>query len=287
MTELPTVSVIMPSWNEAKTIGTQLAALARQEGATPTEIIVADNGSSDGTLDVVRSYQELLPQLRWIVADNVAGPSHARNAAARVATGDVLAFCDSDDEVDERWLVELLRGLDLGDFASGPLATERLNRSDAMEWRPTSEGPPGSDVFLPVAVTSNMAIRRELFVNSGMFDESFVWGHDDEYSYRLQLAGRRHVFVRSAVVHYRLRSSFRALMRREYQDEVAAAHLFAAFGSCGYPRLSPLDVLKHWAWLLVHVIDLRRRSTAGRWLRKAAGIAGRIRGSLKYRVLYL
>ena len=288
MNDYPTVAVIMPAFNEAATIGGQLDALARQEEVTPTEIIVADNGSTDETLDVVRSYQERLPQLRWIVAAGVSGPSHARNEAAKVATADVLAFCDSDDVVDDRWLVELVRGLAAVDLASGPLSTERLNERYQSGWRPTpQQGPPRAGAFHPVAVTSNMAIRRDLFLLVGMFDESFTWGHDDEFSYRLQLKGLSYAYVPTAVVHYRLRSSVRAMMRREFQDEVAAAHLFSVFGAEGYPRASPLGVLKHWAWLLLHVGDLRRRETAGRWLRKAAGAVGRLRGSLRYRVIYL
>jgi glycosyltransferase involved in cell wall biosynthesis len=285
---LPSVSVIMPAWNEAATIGEQIEALARQEDVTPLEIVVADNGSTDATLEIVDSYRERLPQLRWIVADAVKGPSHARNEGAKVATGDVLAFCDSDDVVDDRWLVELLRGLEGADLVSGPLSTVRLNDSVRIAWRPTDQhGPPRAGSFLPIAVTSNLAIRRGLFLRVGMFDESFTRGEDDEFSYRLQLSGYTYSFVPTAVVHNRLRSSVRALMRREFQDEVASAHLFAVFGARGYPRASPIGVLKHWAWLLVHVVDLRRRATGGRWLRKAAGAVGRIRGSIRYRVIYL
>jgi glycosyltransferase involved in cell wall biosynthesis len=286
MTSYPTVSVIMPAYNEADTIGYQLAALSRQEILAPLEVIVADNGSTDGTLEVVESWRETLPQLVWIVADSVRGPSHARNSAARIARGEVLAFCDSDDEVDPRWLLELVTGLSEADLVGGTLDTSRINSETALTWRDVALGNASQETYLPTVVTSNMAIRASTFRELGMFDEEFVWGHDHEFSYRAQLAGYTHRFVPSAVVHYRIKPSLRSLVLREYQDAVAAAHVYASYRDRGLPRRRVSHALKIWLWLLVHLPDLTRVATRGRWLRKSAGVVGRLVGSARYRVLY-
>lgn len=283
---LPSVSVIMPAWNEAATIGEQLEALARQEDVTPLEIIVADNGSTDATLEIVESYRERLPQLRWIVADAVQGPSHARNEGAKVAAGEVLAFCDSDDVVDDRWLVELVRGLSDAGLVGGRLDLQRLNDGEKLIWREIRDPLVPDSGVLAKALSSNMAISSSLFFDVGMFNEDFVWGHDHEFAYRVQLLGHRFSFIPGALVHYRIKTSMCALLRREYQDSVGAAHVYATYRRQGAERQSLFDATKVVLWLIVHVPDLRRRATAGRWLRKVAGLAGRISGCLRYRVLY-
>jgi glycosyltransferase involved in cell wall biosynthesis len=286
MTVRPSVSVIMPAFNEASTIGDQLAALARQVDVQPAEVIVADNGSTDGTLEVVRGYVEQLPQLRWLVADSRRGPSHARNAGARAATGEVLAFCDADDVVDDRWLSELLGGLEGADLVGGVLETELLNAPEVLVWRDVPGGMAAHETNLPTVVTSNMAIWASAFSDLGMFDEDFVWAHDHEFSYRAQLAGYVQGAVPGAVVHYRIKADPRALARREYQDSVGMAHVYAHYRGRGLPRRPLGQALKIWLWLLVHLLHLARPVERGRWLRKAAGAVGRVAGSIRYRVFY-
>src|SRR5688500_9296124 len=97
-------SVVVPVRDGAATIGEQLAALAQQDFPGSWEVVVADNGSRDGTADVVRSFRDRLPGLRLVDASARPGASHARNAGAAAATGEVLAFCDADDVVDPGWL---------------------------------------------------------------------------------------------------------------------------------------------------------------------------------------
>ena len=286
MTSKPTVSVIMPAYNEASTIGVQLAALTRQRDIQPTEVIVADNGSTDETVAVARSYSDRVPMLRVILADAVRGPSHARNEGAKLAVGQVLAFCDSDDEVDEGWLSALLRGLQDADLVGGRLAFDRLNSSSTIAWRDLSAARASTESGLVKVLTSNMAIRADVFRGVGMFDEAFTWGHDHEFSYRVQLAGHRCVRTPEAVVHYRIKETMRDLVRREYQDWVGAAHVHARYRDRGSPPREVWETPKSLVWLLVHLPDLLRRATAGRWLRKAAGIIGRAHGSVRYRVLY-
>src|ERR1700756_5684791 len=97
------LSVIIPCYNVGDNIAAQLEALAGQQWSEPWEVIVADNGSTDNSLQVVRECARRLPELRIIDASGKAGAAHARNVGARAATGDYLAFCDADDEVAPGW----------------------------------------------------------------------------------------------------------------------------------------------------------------------------------------
>lgn len=72
------VSVLLPVRDGVTTIGEQLAALATQTYGGPWELLIIDDGSSDGTLDVVTRWRDRLPQLR-IVSAGGNGVAHARN----------------------------------------------------------------------------------------------------------------------------------------------------------------------------------------------------------------
>jgi len=281
------VSVVVPALNAAATIGDQLLALSRQERVIPFEVIVADNGSTDGTPGVVAQYAAHLPRLRCIDASDSKGAAAARNAGAQLAVGEILAFCDADDVVDERWLAELRDGLAHADFVGGALDMKRLNDPDALKWRPAAGVRTEGSVFLPHAPSGNFAVWRKVFIAVGMFDESFGRGEDNEISYRLQLHGYTYEHLSNAVVHYRLRHGLHDVWRQGFDSGLADVRLYGRFRQFGFPRRSAADVLRSLLWLVVKVPSLTRRSEIGLWLRKAGLQLGRCVGSASYRVLYL
>jgi len=88
----PTVSVIVPTYNRASLIEKTLESLLVQTHP-PHEIIVVDDGSTDDTAQVVARFS---PQVRYVLQEN-GGVSRARNHGASLASGEWLAFVDSDD----------------------------------------------------------------------------------------------------------------------------------------------------------------------------------------------
>lgn len=90
-----TVSVIIPTYNRAQLL-TQAIDCLLEQTRVPDEIIVVDDGSTDNTLEVLARYG---PPVRVIQQEN-AGPGIARNRGIEAATGDLLAFLDSDDTLD-------------------------------------------------------------------------------------------------------------------------------------------------------------------------------------------
>lgn len=117
------VSVIIPAHQAAKTIGAAVHSAAAQRPA-PEEIIVVDDGSTDGTAEVAGA----LPGVHVLRHDRPAGPSAARNRAAGQARGELLAFLDADDTWLPGKLDRQLRALDrhpravaaAGDWVRGP-----------------------------------------------------------------------------------------------------------------------------------------------------------------------
>lgn len=101
---MPTVSILLPTYNRAKFLGEAISA-ALSQTFTDLEIVLVDDGSSDGTRELVESFAKDDDRVRYIYQDN-AGVSVARNRAMRESRGDLIAFLDSDD-VWMPWKLEL------------------------------------------------------------------------------------------------------------------------------------------------------------------------------------
>jgi cellulose synthase/poly-beta-1,6-N-acetylglucosamine synthase-like glycosyltransferase len=101
--DLAVISVIVPVLNGMPWLAEQLRALVGQECSEPWEVVVADNGSTDETKSVVQEWAARIDKIRLVDASTVRGPGAARNAGARAARGELLAFCDADNVVQPGW----------------------------------------------------------------------------------------------------------------------------------------------------------------------------------------
>jgi len=92
-------SVVIPAYNAAETIHATLDSVLGQT-VPPDEILVMDDGSTDGTASLVQSYE---PRISIFTQQN-SGPSHSRNVLCKLAHGDLIAFLDADDLWHPRYL---------------------------------------------------------------------------------------------------------------------------------------------------------------------------------------
>jgi glycosyltransferase involved in cell wall biosynthesis len=285
------VSVVIPVLNGAATLGQQLAALASQTYAGPWEVVVADNGSTDGTAELVAAWTGRVPGLRTVDASARRGTNHARNVGADAAEGRLLAFCDADDVATPGWLAALVAGLEHHDLAGGRLDEVALNDPMVRAWRwdRDSAGLPRALRFLPYAVSANLAMRADVLAGLGGWNEDYLRGGSEiELCWRAQLAGYRLGYVPEAVMRYRHRSSRGAFLYQQYEYGRAEVQLYRAFRPRGLPRQRISRSCWAWAWTLVHLPDLwRSPAHQGRWLRKAAFRVGRLHGSVRFRALCL
>lgn len=192
------VSVVIPMYNAAATIAACLDACRRQT-LEPFEIIVADDGSNDGSGSIVAGQTDIVH-----VRQENGGPAAARNLGARNASGDIVAFTDADCVPQPDWLEALVAKFEAGVVGVG--GTYGIANPESLLARlvhaeiQARHARFGEEVdFLG---SFNVAYRREDFVAAGGFDEAFTAasGEDNDLAYRLQDRGGRLRFTPEAVV---------------------------------------------------------------------------------------
>jgi glycosyltransferase involved in cell wall biosynthesis/predicted O-methyltransferase YrrM len=283
------LSVIIPCLNAADTIATQLEALADQCWSEPWEVIVADNGSTDGTQAVVERYQKRFRNCRLVDASDRRGGAHARNVGARFAMGEALVFCDADDAVGQGWVRAIGEALAKYDFLASRKEWEKLN----PPWLYRNHGRPQEDglqvisypPYLPHAGGSGLGVKRLVHEAVGGFDESLPRLMDTDYCFRIQRAGVKLHFVQEAVVHGRYRNTLRGIFHQ--------SRLWAKYNVLMYKRYrQPAERLvqpwrRHadaWRRLVRSLPQLRSPDGRVRWIRRLGWQIGLLQGSIRYLV---
>jgi len=214
------VSVVIPVRNGAATIGEQLTALAGQRASCTWELVVADNGSTDGTCARIAVHPITgVIQTRIVDASRGIGANVARNEGIGAARGSLVVLCDSDDVVAAGWLQGYWTALGGGRpaVAAGPIDMSRLNDPRQQAW--------GQPLVVPEQVSgtehglgANMAFHRSVWDTLGGFDESYKYGFDEvEFFFRAAGRGVPFVWVVDSVVEYRLAASARGLLRKVFR----------------------------------------------------------------------
>ncbi len=211
----PYCSVIVPVFNGGRSLCEQADALLRQNFSQPWEIIFVDNGSSDGSQEVIRKLPaQPRVRIRLIDGSQKRGQVYARNLGAENAASDLLVFHDQDDLADSGWLAEIIRVLEgaeaVGGFVevTGAGDAPTLGRVPASESLPTIGG-------ITTALGTNFAIRRNIFNAIGRWRHIGVYaGEDVDICARLQKAGYMLKYAPRARVIWRSRSDFAGVFRQ-------------------------------------------------------------------------
>ncbi|OQW35945.1 MAG: glycosyl transferase family 2 [Nitrospira sp. SG-bin1] len=286
------LSVVIPCFNEADTIGTQLEALANQQWSEPWEVIVSDNGSTDGSMDVVKQYEGRLPSLRIVDASGKRGQAYARNVGAKNALGEFIAFCDADDEVGSGWLASMGEALSKWDFVACRIDVHKLSPAwvaekwDHSQARGLQTG--GFLNFLPHAGGSTIGIKRRIHEEVGGFAESCRLGEDTEYCWRVQLKGTALHFVSDAVMHVRLRDTVKGIFLQSFGWGEYRVLLYKKYLPLGLPRHTWKEGIEAWKDLIIgflkNIHKIRSRRDLVHWAQRLGTRMGQLKGSIKYRI---
>lgn len=213
----PRVSIIIPNWNGAAHLPGCLDALRRQ-AERDFEVLVVDNGSRDGSLDLVaRDY----PEVQRLTLGENRGFTGACNAGLRAASGEILILLNNDTQPRDDWLAEVL-----ATFARHPQAGMVASKMLLFDRRDTlhtagdffgTDGLPGNrgvwqvdrgqfeEDYVFSANGGSAAYRRAMLDQVGLLDEDFFFSCEDvDLAWRAQLAGWRCVHAPRAVVYHKL-----------------------------------------------------------------------------------
>jgi glycosyltransferase involved in cell wall biosynthesis len=278
----PRLSVIIPCFNSEATLGAQLSALAAQTSRYPWEVLIADNGSRDGTPALAMSFKDRIPALRVVDASAKRGAAYARNAGARAAQGTALLFCDADDEMASGYLEAMGRALDDHDFIACRYDFSKLNDSWLVHARGgvgQGQGLAGGYCHptLPYAGAGGLGIAKSVHDAVDGFDmtlQAMAGQEDTDYCIRVQLAGTPLVFVPEAVMHVRFRDTVPAVFKQAWawaesgayvQRRYAPQAVAASVSRTGY------DLARHLAWKFIRV---RTRGDLAQWIWLAGWCGG-------------
>ena len=192
------VSVVIPSYNVAAFLPQAIESV-RAQTRPVHEVIVVDDGSTDGTGEVAARLGAIC-----LRTPSNAGPGAARNLGVRAATGDVVAFLDGDDSWDREHCETTVQLLER--FADVALAHARVRKfgTETYTPQPPIALPPGvpSAALLTLLEyntipQSGVVVRRSVFLEAGGYNESMRYSEDFDLWLRL---ARRHRFVSTGAV---------------------------------------------------------------------------------------
>lgn len=281
----PQVSVIIPVWNAAETLGVQLEALANQVGAPVFEVIIADNGSTDISRAVASSYTGSL-RLRIVDASARRGPSYARNTGAEAAASEVLLFCDADDRVAATWVGAMYQALSHHRIVTGPVVYGDAASIAAEPPHLSSGVPTGPRRWLdqvPFGMSGNFGIRADLMRDLGGFDLALRCSEDADLSIRASMNGGTLAWVQDAVVFSARRGTMAGAARQFFRYGYYDAMLYRKVRRhMRTQRPWPL-VLRRYLVLALTPYRLLTRRRRWSWIVNVSQCAGRLVGSVRFR----
>ncbi|MCP4421094.1 MAG: glycosyltransferase family 2 protein, partial [Chloroflexi bacterium] len=218
---MPKASIIIPHLNGKQHLDDCLGSLRRQS-CSDFEVLLVDNGSTDGTQVYVRDH---FPEVQLIELGSNRGFTGACNAGWEAAKGNIIILPNNDTEVDPNWLREVLAAFEqnpqVGIVASKMLLFDKRDQFHTAGDFYRVDGLPGNrgvwqkdvgqyDQPEPVfsACGGSAAYRRTMLDEIGFLDDDFFFSCEDvDIGWRAQLAGWQVLYVPTAVVYHKLKAT--------------------------------------------------------------------------------
>ena len=228
---LPVVTVIIPTKDRKSELAECLESIFSQGyPKEKIEVIVVDDGSQDGTGDLVGMFP-----CKLLSNKKSRGQSYCRNLGAKEATGEILAFIDSDCVAGKTWLRELVpyfqwdRVGAVGGFVDGYFRKSTLDRYE-MACSPLNMGNhiligtnDDSTFYTP---TCNLLIRRKAYIETGGITESLHVGEDVDFCWRIRRKGYDMFYLPFGAIRHKHRNHLGRMMKRRADYGTSEALLY-------------------------------------------------------------
>ncbi|MCW2544961.1 MAG: glycosyl transferase, group 2 family protein [Frankiales bacterium] len=201
----PLVSVVVPVLDGGTGLARCLDALHGQSGSVPFEVVVADNGSRDGSADLARAH----PVSPEVVTEPRRGSYAARNAGIAVARGGFVAFTDADCIPVADWVVQGVAALESASVIGGQVHPHRSAQPSVWERYDSAIYLQQEDLvrFQGYAATANLWVRREVLDVVGGFDPDLQSSGDLEWGHRAAASGFPTAYGEEVIVEHAPRTT--------------------------------------------------------------------------------
>lgn len=227
------ISVVIPVFNEAVHIENVLRAVYGNT-IIPDEVIVADGGSTDDTIDIVkRNFPSVL-----IVNNPKRNAASGRNVALRHAQGDIIAFTDGDCIVNHDWIEKICEAFDrygIDGLGGKVVAAKPVNRIEKywgnLAWNVIMSFGDESYVVTKCTlndafVTGNCAYTRKLLDQLEGFDEWFANNAEDiDLSWRALKANAKLMYIPEVLIHTHNVTTIKGVIRKSFRNGVSSSKL--------------------------------------------------------------
>ncbi|MEG4145943.1 glycosyltransferase [Microcoleus sp. Pol12B5] len=222
---LPQVSVVVPVYNGEMDLPELIECLRSQTYPIDSvEYLLVDNNSRDRTLAILETAAKLDQiTIRHLTENQIQSSYAARNQGIRASTGEIIAFTDADCRPESDWLENLVKpfvdlevGISAGEILALPGKTileQHAERQNTLSQKHTLAHP-----FCPYGQTANLAVRRLVLQQIGLFRPHLTSGGDADLCWRIlrETSYQLH-FAQNAIVRHRHRSTIKQLQSQWYR----------------------------------------------------------------------
>ncbi len=193
------LSLIIPAYNAERTLETCLDSVLNQNGIDSSEVIVINDGSKDGTAEILEKYAQRYPSLlKYCTVEN-GGQGTARNIGIGMAHGEWIGFVDSDDWIETDMFAKMINCAEkeqadlvlcdvMAHFPDGRTEPERI-------WR--------ENCPIAAAGFANNKVFRKTLLNGIRFAEERLWYEDLEFTAKAVHRAVKMVHLEEYLYHYR------------------------------------------------------------------------------------
>ena len=213
---LPAVTVVVPVYNGALTLGACLDSLLSLDyPPEKLEILVVDNASIDGTAQILKDYG---PALR-VTHEPKRGRPAACNRGIREAAWEIIAMTDADCVLDPRWLLSLVAPLQAEDvgLVGGKILSIHPDRPIELFGEQIHDNAAAIAQRFPSVIGMSWACRRSILNELHGFDEQFLRVQDSDLSFRIAEAGYRLVYAPGAILYHHNEETLWGLYQEGYK----------------------------------------------------------------------